>query len=41
MGLWVVAWSALLFMTGTDVATLYSYMVGGVPVWLTDLIRRR
>ncbi|HMV00090.1 MAG TPA: DUF2189 domain-containing protein, partial [Rhodocyclaceae bacterium] len=39
-GLWVVALvCALLFMIFvTDVATLYSYMVGGVPVWLTDLI---
>lgn len=39
-GLWVVALvCALLFMIFiTDVATLYSYMIGAVPVWLTDLI---
>lgn len=38
-GLWVVALvCALLFMIFvTDVATLYSYMVGGTPVWLVDL----
>lgn len=40
VGLWVVALvCALLFMIFiTDVATLYSYMVGGTPVWLSDLI---
>lgn len=39
-GLWVVALvCALLFMIFlTDVATLYSYMIGAVPVWITDLI---
>ncbi len=38
-GLWVVALvCALLFMIFvTDVATLYSYMVGGTPVWLGDV----
>ncbi len=39
-GLWVVALvCALLFMIFvTDVATLYSYMIGAVPVWLGDLV---
>ncbi|MDD2741177.1 MAG: DUF2189 domain-containing protein [Rhodocyclaceae bacterium] len=37
---WVVALvCALLFMIFiTDAAILYSYMVGGAPVWLTDLV---
>lgn len=41
LGIWVVAMvCALLFMIFiTDVAILYSYMVGGAPVWLPDLIR--
>lgn len=40
LGIWVVALvCALLFMIFvTDVATLYSYMVGGTPVWLADLV---
>lgn len=38
--LWVIALvSALLFMIFiTDAAILYSYLVGGTPVWLTDLL---
>jgi uncharacterized membrane protein len=37
---WVIALvCALLFMIFiTDAAILYSYMVGGAPVWLTELI---
>ncbi len=37
---WVVALvCALLFMIFvTDAAILYSYMIGGAPVWLTDLL---
>jgi uncharacterized membrane protein len=37
---WVLALvCGLLFMIFlTDAATLYAYMVGGAPVWLTDLI---
>ena len=40
LGIWVVALvCALLFMIFvTDVATLYSYMVGGGAVWLADMI---
>ncbi|MEW6165979.1 MAG: DUF2189 domain-containing protein [Pseudomonadota bacterium] len=38
--LWVIALvCALLFMIFvTDAAILYSYMVGGAPVWLTELL---
>ena len=37
---WVLALiCALLFMIFiTDAAILYSYMVGGVPIWLTELV---
>jgi uncharacterized membrane protein len=38
--IWVIALvCALLFMIFvTDAAILYSYMIGGAPVWLTELI---
>lgn len=38
--IWVIALiSALLFMIFvTDAAILYSYMIGGAPVWLTELV---
>lgn len=40
--LWIIALvCALLFMIFiTDAAILYSYMVGGTPVWLEDLLPR-
>lgn len=40
--LWIIALvCAMLFMIFiTDAAILYSYMVGGTPVWLADLVPR-
>lgn len=38
--IWIIALvCALLFMIfATDAAILYSYMIGGAPVWLTELV---